>query len=339
MEIKQNLCPTNKYNIKCPYSMNPIGICIHNTANDASAKNEVAYMINNGNKTSYHYAVDDKEIIQAIPNNRNAWHAGDGGGSGNRKHIGIEICYSKSGGKRFESAMDNAAWLTAKLLKDYGWDISHVKKHQDFSGKYCPHRILSDYGWNYFLNLVKTKLSEAPTPQTTNIPDSESIYTVKVTADTLNVRDGAGANYPINTTIAKNGVYTIVDKRGDWGLLKSCVGWINLKYAEVTNTAKSDKITSFDKALETLVQKGVINTADYWKANSKALPYLEKLIISMANTHLRTTEKNGFITVEQALSAMTKLGIINSPDYWLTNYSKVQYLDTLIIRFANRLWV
>ncbi len=156
VEIKKNLCPTSKYSLKCPYPMSPIGICIHNTANDASAASEIKYMVSNSASTSFHFAVDDVEAIQGLPLDRNAWHAGDGGsGTGNRKYISIEICYSKSGGKRFEAAMKNAAKLTADLLKKYGWDISHVKKHQDFSGKYCPHRILSDYGWNYFLNLVK----------------------------------------------------------------------------------------------------------------------------------------------------------------------------------------
>ena len=150
------------YSVKCPHAMKPIGICIHNTANDASAENEVRYMLGNNQKVSYHYAVDDKEIVHAIPNDRNAWHAGDGSnGAGNRRYISIEICYSKSGGTRFEAAMIKAAELTAQLLNTYGWDISHVKKHQDFSGKYCPHRILSDYGWDYFLNLVRAELGEA----------------------------------------------------------------------------------------------------------------------------------------------------------------------------------
>ncbi len=161
MEIKQNLCPPEKYSIKSPFSMTPKGICIHNTANDASAANEISYMLSNDNKVSFHYAADDKEIVQGIPLDRNAWHAGDGGsGEGNRKYISIEICYSKSGGSRFEAAMKNAAYLTAKLMKDYGWDISRVKKHQDFSGKYCPHRILDEYGWDYFLNLVKEELGK-----------------------------------------------------------------------------------------------------------------------------------------------------------------------------------
>ena len=154
--IRKIDCPKEKYSIKCPYEMKPEFIVIHNTANNASAKNEIAYMHRNNNEVSFHYAVDDVEIIQGLPLNRNSWNAGDGGnGKGNRKGISIEICYSKSGGKRFETAQKNAAELTAKILKDYGWGIDKVKKHQDFNGKHCPHRTLDDYGWDYFLDLVK----------------------------------------------------------------------------------------------------------------------------------------------------------------------------------------
>ena len=35
-------------------------------------------MQSNNNPISFHFAVDDKEIIQCLPLNRNAWHAGDG---------------------------------------------------------------------------------------------------------------------------------------------------------------------------------------------------------------------------------------------------------------------
>ena len=137
--------------------MVPEFIVVHNTANDASARNEVAYMVSNNSKVSFHYAIDDKEIVQGIPENRNAWHAGDGNGPGNRKGIGIEICYSKSGGKRFEDAEKLAAKFIAFKLNEKNWGIDKVKKHQDFSGKYCPHRTL-DMGWQRFLNMVQTEL-------------------------------------------------------------------------------------------------------------------------------------------------------------------------------------
>lgn len=154
MQITKVKCPTSKYNIKCPYTMTPKYITVHNTYNDASAMSEVSYMIGNNNKTSFHVAVDNERIVTAIPFNRNAWHAGDGKGKGNMKSIGIEICYSKSGGKRFEEAENLAAEYIAYLLKQYKWGIEKVKKHQDWSGKYCPHRTL-DLGWQRFLNKIK----------------------------------------------------------------------------------------------------------------------------------------------------------------------------------------
>ena len=159
MNIIQNLVPQSKYSIKCPYSMIPTRIVVHNTYNDAPAKNEIAYMISNNEEVSFHYAVDDKEAVQGIPENRNAWHSGDGGkGKGNREGIAIEICYSKSGGDRFIKAEQNAAELIADILKRYGWGIEKVTKHQDYSNKYCPHRTL-DMGWQRFLKLVEGKLS------------------------------------------------------------------------------------------------------------------------------------------------------------------------------------
>lgn len=135
--------------------MKPQYITVHNTANDASARNEVSYMRNNSSSTSYHVAVDDKEVVIAAPFNRNCFHAGDGRyGTGNRKTIGIEICYSRSGGARFDAAEDNAARYVASLLKAYGWGIDRVKRHYDWSRKYCPHRTM-DRGWGRFLNMVR----------------------------------------------------------------------------------------------------------------------------------------------------------------------------------------
>lgn len=156
MNIRKMLIPRSKYPIKSPYAMNPEFYVVHNTYNDAPAYNEISFMTRNDKKVSFHYAVDDREIIQAIPENRNAWHAGDGGkGEGNRKGIGIEICYSKSGGPRFIAAEKKAAEFIAQGLMEKGWGIDKVKKHQDFSGKYCPHRTL-DKGWDRFLKMVES---------------------------------------------------------------------------------------------------------------------------------------------------------------------------------------
>lgn len=158
MNIVKQIVPENKYGVKCPYTMKPTRIVVHNTANDATARNEIAYMTRNNYETSFHYAVDDKEVVQGIEENRNAWHSGDGGnGKGNREGIAIEICYSKSGGDRFIKAEQNAVDLIVDILKRYNWGIDKVTKHQDYSKKYCPHRTL-DMGWSRFIKMIEDKL-------------------------------------------------------------------------------------------------------------------------------------------------------------------------------------
>ena len=169
--------PSSKYSRKCPYGMSPSYITVHNTANDASARNEASYMRNNNNQTSFHDVVDDKEVVHCIPHNRNAWHAGDGGsGTGNRKSIGIEICYSKSGGSRFTAAEKNAAAYIATLLKQKGWGISRVKRHKDWSGKNCPHRTMA-LGWQRFLNMISAEMGGSSVSDT-----SSAITSAKTTA-------------------------------------------------------------------------------------------------------------------------------------------------------------
>ena len=155
MNVVKMEMPQNMYSTKCPHAMTPTRIVVHNTANDASARNEIKYMQGNNKQVSFHIAVDDVEAVQGIPLDRNAWHAGDGAnGTGNRQGIAIEICYSKSGGTKFETAERNAAELIAQMLKERGWGIDKVTKHQDYSGKYCPHRTL-DMGWQRFLDMVQ----------------------------------------------------------------------------------------------------------------------------------------------------------------------------------------
>ena len=237
VDIRQNLVNSNKYNIKCPYEMNAEFIVVHNTANDASANNEIEYMKSNNNKVSFHYAVDDTEIVQGIPENRNAWHAGDGNGDGNRKGIAIEICYSKSGGERFDKAEENTAEFIASKLKEKGWGIDKVKKHQDFANKYCPHRTL-DYGWERFLNKVRTYLGQATVDTSTNTSTNLNTIADEVIAgkwgngeDRKNRLTQAGYNYKevqdlvnqkltgVSTSTNKKSIDTIAEEviAGKWG--------------------------------------------------------------------------------------------------------------------------
>mgnify|MGYP002610016034 FL=1 len=215
--IKQNLVASENYSVKCPHSMTAEFIVVHNTANDATAENEVAYMIGNKNQVSFHYAVDDQEVVQGVPINRNTWHAGDGNGEGNRKGISIEICYSKSGGTRFDQAEKNAAHFIATLLRERGWGIEKVKKHQDFRNKYCPHRTL-DKGWNGFIQMIKSYLNDIPVISSQGFKVGEKVR----------VKESA-TQYATGQALAwfvKGSIYEVTKVAEDKLLLSDIMSWV-----------------------------------------------------------------------------------------------------------------
>lgn len=62
------------------------------------------------------------------------------------------------------------------------------------------------------------------------IETKKTPYLIKVTANTLNVRTGAGTGYKVNIKVKQGDVYTIVEEKNGFGKLKSGAGWINLDY-------------------------------------------------------------------------------------------------------------
>lgn len=135
-------------------------VTIHNTGNPRStARNERAWLTNPSNTrtASFHYAVDAADIVEVIPPNEVAWHAGDA--AGNRSSIGIEICESGN----YSLNVENAVELAAHLLKTKGLDARALRQHHDWSRKDCPWKIRRGHeGWNWdaFKRAVNDKLTE-----------------------------------------------------------------------------------------------------------------------------------------------------------------------------------
>lgn len=225
MNIVKDLVSKDKYGIKCPYTMQPTRIVVHNTANDASARNEIAYMKRNNYETSFHFAVDDKEVVQGIPLDRNAWHASDGNGKGNREGIAIEICYSKSGGDRFIKAEQNAVDLIVDLLKKYNWGIDKITKHQDYCGKYCPHRTL-DMGWTRFIKMIEDKLK--PTATNTATPTATLKYKKGDTVTINGVYVSSTSDKKLKPAKSKGTITRIIEgARNPYLLENGNIGWVN----------------------------------------------------------------------------------------------------------------
>lgn len=164
MNIKQQIVPVenrpkiNGSREEYAPSMTPEYITIHETDNTSVGANAQAHanLQSNGNSrvASWHVQVDEKEAIQSIPFNQSALAAGDGeNGPGNRTSIHIEICMNSDGD--FEKAVQNAASVTAQLMKQFNIPSEKIVPHKHWSGKNCPSNLLQR--WQEFINLCISK--------------------------------------------------------------------------------------------------------------------------------------------------------------------------------------
>lgn len=163
-----NITNTVQYDLNFYYSfitdskkigkkITPTKIVFHNTANTAPAVNEIKWLNSKDNtsSTSFHYAVDDSGVYQAIPTNKASYHAGNL--NINNTSIGIEIAKSYSLDiEEKNEGVKNATILIALLMNYYNIDLSNVISHYDASGKHCPHDIFDRYGLtNFYEEIIK----------------------------------------------------------------------------------------------------------------------------------------------------------------------------------------
>lgn len=142
MNIKQAIIPKGRKR-RPGITMNPTYITIHNTGcENVPADNfrRSCLDISQDKEVSWHYTVDEKEIIQHIPDNEVAWHCGDK--VGNRCSIGIEVCERPG-------AEEKAIELVKYLMQKYNIPVDRVVTHKSWSGKQCPRLILPH--WTDFI--------------------------------------------------------------------------------------------------------------------------------------------------------------------------------------------
>lgn len=143
-------------------------LVIHYTGNDGdSAKGNANYFKTHIVEASAHYFVDDRGVIQSVPDDFAAYSVGGrkypscgktGGGRfygkcTNENSINVELCDTRKNGKFdfSEETLDNAADLCRVLLKKYNIPVDNIIRHFDVTGKNCPAPFVSDgKAWEAF---------------------------------------------------------------------------------------------------------------------------------------------------------------------------------------------
>ena len=259
MQIIENFLTPNKYSRPQIPLKKVTKIAVHYVGNPGTSakanRNYFENQKNGGRYVSSHFVIGlDGEIIQCIPLNEISYCTNQA----NSYSVSIECCHPKSDGVFNDKAYVSLCELCAFLCCKFKLTTDDIIRHYDVTKKQCPldwsptkyqSKEVAAAKWDRFRSDVKTVMnggkvyknntvgvtgetSSAQSPFSPAVP-----YKVKVIDSSLNVRKGAGVNYPVVCVIKKNEVYTIVEEikvRNDdgseavWGRLKSGAGWINV---------------------------------------------------------------------------------------------------------------
>lgn len=252
-------------------AITPKFIVMHYTAG-YTGKSAIDTFKNPASKVSAHLVIDlDGSITQMMPFNKSAWHAGpskhDGYTNLNSHSIGIEIVnigYLKKlsdgwyqdayGNKRAASVwpygfieakhprvgsgtyywpiytpqqMETLNKLVPVLIKAYG--IKDIVSHEEIDTR----KWKSDPGPAMDLNHFKKMLYGRDDE---SAEDTLALDKFKVNTLSLNIRGGAGTNYPVIGTLKQGDQVERVDKVGDWAYVNytesgTCKqGWVHSYY-------------------------------------------------------------------------------------------------------------
>ncbi|MBL7780670.1 MAG: N-acetylmuramoyl-L-alanine amidase [Saprospiraceae bacterium] len=237
------------------YAMRQVrGIVAHWTANEARGADARANWnyFNQGSPgprgpqaASAHYIVDDKGVIQCLPDTEVGFHVGDKplgkykpaglammkgyrGLTPNYFTVGFEMCVNKDGD--WNLTYQHSAYLAAELIYMHGLTINHLYRHFDITGKACPRPMLEQSAWDEFRAVVAQEgrlIESVSYPAVVAVPPG----------DVLNVRSGPSATSfnPVLHTLLPGErvlVYSLTDGWAHIGYGR----WVNAKYLQPVNT-------------------------------------------------------------------------------------------------------
>ncbi len=221
------------------------GIVMHWTANKSRGATAMANR-NYFNKTkrfaSAHYLVDDRTILQCLPDNEVGFHVGarsykpvglhlrEGNKNPNYFLIGIEMCVNEDGdwAKTYQNTLD----LTRHLLNKHNLSVNQLYRHYDITGKDCPRMMIDETPWQEF----RTKVN-----QEVNLPISEPVQSGFVNVDNLNVRAGNGVQYKVVKKLNISTEISIYDRIENW-LRIGDQEWVHADYILSKFVSKSGTV-------------------------------------------------------------------------------------------------
>lgn len=149
-----------------------IGQVVHATADPGATAQNIRDYFNNhyAAEASTHAVIDWDTIIEMIPEDEVAWHAGP---TANSQFLSFEMCEPDTGdpdrSRKFQEVWKRAVWYCAQTCVKYGWNTgSNIFSHYGVSLMYKetnhtdPYGYFASYGksWDQFLADVDAKIAQ-----------------------------------------------------------------------------------------------------------------------------------------------------------------------------------
>jgi N-acetylmuramoyl-L-alanine amidase CwlA len=104
--------------------------------------------------------------------------------------------------------------LIAQLLKERGWGIERLKKHQDWSGKYCPHRILAEGRWQQFKKAVERELNTVSIAKKDDITGHWAEVSIKKAKEKSIINGYSDGQFKPDEPVTRAQLAVILDRLG-----------------------------------------------------------------------------------------------------------------------------
>jgi peptidoglycan hydrolase-like protein with peptidoglycan-binding domain len=174
--------------------LEPQGLVIHDTcAPGGTAQNNHDYFNRVCVASSAHYFADWTKVIQCVPDNEQAWHAGP---YANHRYLSIEMCNPGwHNQEQFNSVYQNTVELAVQLCKQYGWNSNNIVSHAYISNTFHetdhedPIFFLQSYGktWDMLLNDIQKSI-DGQTVQAPSVPQVSNVFNVERAARFVGTR-------------------------------------------------------------------------------------------------------------------------------------------------------
>lgn len=135
-------------------------ITYHDTGNHtpgANAQMHANYMVGSDNTNnrarSWHYTVDENQVIHHIPDNEVSWQ-GDSYAA-YAKSIGVETCVDF--GSDLYKTWQRTGKLMASLLIKHGLELDAIKQHYDWNRKNCPQTLRMNNLYKVAIDMVEAE--------------------------------------------------------------------------------------------------------------------------------------------------------------------------------------